>query len=81
MLSLAQEHLLGQNPDAGLSLFGQEYNPQSYAICKSDMLAKGDDPTNIAFGNTLTDDAFTNRQFDFCMSNPPYGVEWKARSR
>lgn len=81
MLSLAQEHLLGQNPDAGLSLYGQEYNPQSYAICKSDMLAKGNDPTNIAFGNTLTDDAFPNRQFDFCMSNPPYGVDWKQYAK
>lgn len=81
MLSLAQEHLLAQNPDARLSLFGQEYNPQSYAICKSDMLAKGNDPTNIAFGNTLTDDAFSNRQFDFCMSNPPYGVDWKQYAK
>jgi type I restriction enzyme M protein len=76
MLSLAEEHLLAQNPDARLSLFGQEYNPQSYAICKSDLLAKGHDATNIAFGNTLTDDAFKGRQFDFCMSNPPYGVDW-----
>lgn len=81
MLSLAQEHLLAQNPDARLSLFGQEYNPQSYAICKSDMLAKGNDPTNIAFGNTLTEPAFTNRQFDFCMSNPPYGVDWKQYAK
>lgn len=77
MLSLAEEHLLAQNPDARLSLYGQEYNPQSYAICKSDLLAKGHDGTNIAFGNTLTDDAFTRRQFDFGMSNPPYGVDWK----
>ena len=65
MLALAEEHLLAQNPDAKLSLYGQEYNPQSYAICKSDLLAKGHDATNIAFGNTLTDDAFTGRHFDF----------------
>ena len=77
MLALAEEHLLEQNPDARLTLFGQEYNPQSYAICKSDLLAKGHDATNIAFGNTLTDDAFKGRKFDFCMSNPPYGVDWK----
>lgn len=70
MLALGEEHLLEHNPDAKLSLFGQEYNPQSYAICKSDLLAKGHDATNIAFGNTLTDDAFKGRQFDFCMSNP-----------
>ncbi|QDP95271.1 SAM-dependent DNA methyltransferase [Microlunatus elymi] len=81
MLSLAEEHLLAQNPDARLRLYGQEYNPQSYAICKSDLLAKGHDGTNIAFGNTLTDDAFKNRQFDFCMSNPPYGVDWKQYAK
>lgn len=81
MLSLAEEHLLAQNPDARLSLYGQEYNPQSYAICKSDMIAKGNDPTNIVFGNTLTDDAFRGRQFDFCMSNPPYGVDWKQYAK
>jgi type I restriction enzyme M protein len=62
-------------------LFGQEYNPQSYAICKSDLLAKGHDASNIAFGNTLTDDAFTGRKFDFCMSNPPYGVDWKQYAK
>jgi type I restriction enzyme M protein len=81
MLSLAEEHLLAQNPDAKLSLYGQEYNPQSYAICKSDLLAKGHDATNIAFGNTLTDDAFAGRQFDFSMSNPPYGVDWKQYAK
>ena len=81
MLALAEEHLLAQNPDAKLSLYGQEYNPQSYAICKSDLLAKGHDASNIAFGNTLTDDAFKNRKFDFCMSNPPYGVDWKQYAK
>ncbi|MFC7625565.1 N-6 DNA methylase [Microlunatus sp. GCM10028923] len=77
MLSLAEEHLLDQNPDAKLSLYGQEYNPQSYAICKSDLIAKGNNASNIEFGNTLTADAFKGRQFDYCMSNPPYGVDWK----
>ncbi|WP_333744962.1 class I SAM-dependent DNA methyltransferase [Streptomyces ardesiacus] len=81
MLSLAEEHLLAQNPEAKLSLYGQEYNPQSYAICKSDLLAKGHDATNIAFGNTLTDDAFKGRHFDYCMSNPPYGVAWKQYAK
>ncbi|MCO7192021.1 class I SAM-dependent DNA methyltransferase [Pseudonocardia sp. McavD-2-B] len=81
MLALAEDHLLEQNPDAKLSLYGQEYNPQSYAICKSDLLAKGHDATNIAFGNTLTDDAFVGRKFDFCMSNPPYGVDWKQYAK
>ncbi|MEU8096146.1 type I restriction-modification system subunit M [Streptomyces rubiginosohelvolus] len=81
MLSLAEEHLLKQKPDARLTLYGQEYNPQSYAICKSDLLAKGHSATNIAFGNTLTDDAFKGRQFDYCMSNPPYGVDWKQYAK
>lgn len=87
MLALAEEHLVGTkekpglNPDASLNLYGQEYNPQSYAICKSDLLAKGHDATNIAFGNTLTEDAFKGRQFDFCMSNPPYGVDWKQYAK
>ncbi|MEU2789515.1 class I SAM-dependent DNA methyltransferase [Streptomyces sp. NPDC007100] len=81
MLSLAEEHLLAQNPEAKLSLYGQEYNPQSYAICKSDLLAKGHDATNIAFGNTLTDDVFRGRHFDYCMSNPPYGVAWKQYAK
>ncbi|WP_333768183.1 class I SAM-dependent DNA methyltransferase [Streptomyces sp. IBSBF 2435] len=81
MLSLAEEHLLGQHPDARLSLWGQEYNPQSYAICKSDLLAKGHEVAHIAFGNTLTDPAFKERQFDYCMSNPPYGVDWKQYAK
>lgn len=81
MLALAEEHLLDRNPNAKLSLYGQEYNGQSYAICKSDLLARGHDATNIAFGNTLTDDAFKGRQFDFCMSNPPYGVDWKQYAK
>ncbi|UDY22455.1 type I restriction-modification system subunit M [Nocardioides sp. Kera G14] len=81
MLALAEEHLLEQNPDARLALFGQEYNPQSYAICKSDLIAKGHDASNIAFGNTLTDDRFAGRHFDFGMSNPPYGVDWKQYAK
>ncbi|MGW4640407.1 type I restriction-modification system subunit M [Sphaerisporangium sp. NPDC004334] len=81
MLALAEEHLLAQNPNAGLSLYGQEYNPQSYAICKSDLLARGHDASNIAFGNTLTDDAYKGTKLDFCMSNPPYGVDWKQYAK
>ncbi|MFB9164119.1 type I restriction-modification system subunit M [Arthrobacter psychrochitiniphilus] len=81
MLSVAEEHLLAQNPDANIHLFGQEYNEQSYAICKSDLLAKGQDATNIRFGDTLIEDKFADRGFDFCLSNPPYGVDWKAEER
>ncbi|GAC58495.1 type I restriction enzyme M protein [Gordonia hirsuta DSM 44140 = NBRC 16056] len=78
MLSVAEERLLERNPDARLRLYGQEINDQSYAICKSDMIAKGQDVDNIRLGDTLSDDQFFDRTFDFCMSNPPYGVDWKA---
>jgi type I restriction enzyme M protein len=78
MLSVAEERLLDKNKDARLALYGQEINDQSYAICKSDLLAKGQDATNVQLGDTLIDDKFAGRTFDFCMSNPPYGVDWKA---
>ncbi|WP_461666703.1 type I restriction-modification system subunit M [Gordonia sputi] len=78
MLSVAEERLLERNPDARLRLYGQEINDQSYAICKSDMIGKGQDANNIRLGDTLSDDLFFDRTFDFCMSNPPYGVDWKA---
>lgn len=78
MLSVAEERLLERNPDARLRLYGQEINDQSYAICKSDMIAKGQNAGNIRLGDTLTDDQFWDRTFDFCMSNPPYGFDWKA---
>ncbi|MCK0439394.1 type I restriction-modification system subunit M [Gordonia alkaliphila] len=78
MLSVAEERLLERNPSARLRLYGQEINDQSYAICKSDMIAKGQDVDNIRLGDTLSDDQFFDRTFDFCMSNPPYGVDWKA---
>ncbi len=81
MLSVAEEHLLSQNPDAQLVLFGQEINDQSYAICKSDMIAKGQDATNIRLGDTLAEDLFADRRFDFCLANPPYGVDWKASEK
>jgi type I restriction enzyme M protein len=81
MLSLADEHLREQNPDARLTLYGQEINPQSYAICKSDLLAKGQDPDSIKLGDTLADDKFPGRTFDYCLSNPPYGVDWKAAEK
>lgn len=77
MLSVAEEHLTAQNPGAKLTMFGQELNPESYAICKADMLIKGQDVTNIAFGNTLSDDGHTGKTFDYMLANPPFGVEWK----
>ncbi|MEU6121861.1 class I SAM-dependent DNA methyltransferase [Streptomyces sp. NPDC047123] len=78
MLSVAEERLLERNPQARLRLYGQEINDQSYAICKSDMIGKGQDVGNIRLGDTLADDKFFDKTFDFCMSNPPYGVDWKA---
>lgn len=77
MLSVAGEYLEEHNPQARLTVFGQELNGESYAICKADMLIKGQDVANIAFGNTLNDDGHPHRKFDYMLSNPPFGVEWK----
>ena len=77
MLSVAEEYLTRMNPSAQVSLAGQELNPESYAICKADMLIKGQDVRNITFGNTLSDDGHPDTRFDYMLSNPPFGVEWK----
>lgn len=77
MLSVAGEHLASLNPDARLVMYGQELNPESYAICKADMLIKGQDIANIIFGNTLSADGLPGKVFDYALSNPPFGVEWK----
>jgi type I restriction enzyme M protein len=77
MLSVAGEHLAGLNPNARLTMFGQELNDESYAICKADMLIKGQDVANISPGNTLSEDGHVHRKFDYMLSNPPFGVEWK----
>jgi len=81
MLSVAGEHLASLNPDARLVMYGQELNPESYAICKADMLIKGQDIANIIFGNTLSADGLTGKHFDYGLSNPPFGVEWKKIER
>lgn len=77
MLSIAEEHLRKFNPASKLVAFGQELNPESYAICKADMLIKGQEVANIIFGNTLSDDGHAGKTFDYMLSNPPFGVEWK----
>ncbi len=77
MLSVAGEHLAALNPEARLVMYGQELNAESYAICKADMLIKGQDIANIIFGNTLSADGLTGKHFDYMLSNPPFGVEWK----
>lgn len=79
MLSEADEYFREHNPDksAVLHLFGQELNPESYAICKADMMIKGQDPANIKLGNSFTEDGLENDRFDYMLSNPPFGVDWK----
>ncbi|CPF96670.1 type I restriction-modification methylase [Burkholderia pseudomallei] len=77
MLSIAGEYLLEHNPAARLTMFGQELNDESYAICKADMLIKGQNVTNVVAGNTLSDDGHVGHKFDYMLSNPPFGVEWK----
>jgi type I restriction enzyme M protein len=77
MLSVAGEYLAELNPKARLTLFGQELNPESHAICKADMLIRGQDISNIVLGNTLSDDGLLGKLFDYMLSNPPFGVEWK----
>ncbi|MGY6268817.1 type I restriction-modification system subunit M [Achromobacter denitrificans] len=77
MLSIAGEHLLAHNPQARLNMYGQELNDESYAICKADMLIKGQAVENIVAGNTLSDDGHAGQKFDYMLSNPPFGVEWK----
>ena len=77
MLSVAEEYLRELNPDADLRVFGQELNPESYAICNSDMLIKGQNTEHIKFGNSFTQDGLKDEKFDYMLSNPPFGVEWK----
>ncbi|MDF1477650.1 class I SAM-dependent DNA methyltransferase [Leifsonia sp. H3M29-4] len=79
MLSVADEYLLGLNPDARLVMFGQEVNGESYAICKADLVIKGQDIKNIVLGDTLTDDGLAGQTFDYGLSNPPFGVDWKKQ--
>jgi len=77
MLSIAEEYLRELNPAAKLLVFGQELNDESYAICKSDMMIKGQNPANIVRGNSFSEDGHIGKKFDYMLSNPPFGVEWK----
>ena len=77
MLSEAEEKVQKLNPDAKLKLFGQEFEDETYAICMADMLIRGQDPENIKPGDTLANDQHPDERFDYQLSNPPYGVEWK----
>lgn len=77
MLTVAEDYLRRLNSNAQLICFGQEINPQTYAICKSDILIKGANADYIKEGNTLSDDMFSEDKFDYILSNPPFGREWK----
>ena len=77
MLSVAEDYLRQLNPGARLEVFGQELNEETYAICRSDMMLKGQDASHITVGNSFTDDGHAGRTFDYCLANPPFGVEWK----
>lgn len=76
-LSSGMEYLHELNPNAVMRAFGQELNPESYPICKADMLIKGQDVSRIKLGNTLSNDQLSVDQFDYMLSNPPFGVDWK----
>ncbi len=77
MLSVADEYLRELNPDARLEAFGQDHNNESYAVCGSDMLIKGQNIEHIIFGSSFTKDGFARERFDYMLANPPFGVEWK----
>lgn len=77
MLSIASEYIKKHNSSAAFLCFGQEINPETYAIAKADMLIKGENDSLIRSGNTLSDDQFPNQTFNYIISNPPFGREWK----
>jgi type I restriction enzyme M protein len=77
MLSAAEEHIADLNKDATVEVYGQELNPESWAICRSDLMIKGQDPENIVFGNSFSHDGHARKHFDYLLANPPFGVEWK----
>jgi type I restriction enzyme M protein len=79
MLSVADDYVRHLNPDARLTLFGQEINPESYAIAKTDLIIKGQQAENMVLGDTLTGDGHFGRTFDYGLANPPFGVEWKKQ--
>lgn len=77
MLSVAEEYLNELNPDARLEVFGQELNPESFAICKSDLMIKGQNASNIKKGNSISEDQLSDQKFDYLITNPPFGVKWE----
>jgi type I restriction enzyme M protein len=80
MLTCMEERLKQLDADADVGCFGQEFNPFTFGIAKADMLIRGGDPDNMQFGDTLSDDKFSGYQFDYCISNPPFGIDWKREA-
>jgi type I restriction enzyme M protein len=81
MLAEAQNWIRAHNEQAIVKVFGQDYNPRSYAVAASDLLIKGHKDSQVALGNTLTDDPFPDNRFDYLLANPPFGVDWKAEKK
>ena len=81
MLSCMEERIHDLNSDIEVTCFGQEFNPSTYAIAKADMMIRGGDPDNMRFGDTLSDDQFKGFTFDYCISNPPFGIDWKREQK
>jgi type I restriction enzyme M protein len=77
MLSVAEDHLRQLNPGARLETFGEELNAETYAVCKSDLIIKGQDASHVVCGNSFSEDGFHGQNFDYMLANPPFGVEWK----
>ena len=81
MLSCMEERIHDLNSEIEVTCFGQEFNPSTYAIAKADMMIRGGDPDNMRFGDTLSDDQFGGFTFDYCISNPPFGIDWKREQK
>ena len=81
MLSCMEERIHELNSDVEVTCFGQEFNPSTFAIAKADMMIRGGDPNNMRFGDTLSDDQFPGFTFRYCISNPPFGIDWKREQK
>ncbi|WP_102342138.1 type I restriction-modification system subunit M [Galactobacillus timonensis] len=81
MLTCMEERLKQLDSNADVTVFGQELNPFTFGVAKADMLIRGGDPDNMQFGDTLSDDKFKGYQFDYCISNPPFGIDWKREAK
>lgn len=81
MLSCMEERIHALNADTEVTCFGQEFNPSTFAIAKADMMIRGGDPDNMRFGDTLSDDRFEDYTFEYCISNPPFGIDWKREQK